>query len=544
MIARVHSSILQGIDAIACEVEADVVGSSDHPEIKLVGLAEAAVRESVSRTQAALHNSGYRWPGPKVTINLAPADVKKDSSGYDLPIAIAVMMASGQFQSEKTDDYLLLGELALDGRVRRVRGALASAMLTAAQGKRGIIVPAENAAEAAVVDGIDVIGVKYLTEAVGFLTDELPLEPVTVDLEAVFSVASKYDIDFSDVRGQETAKRALTIAAAAHHNILMIGPPGSGKTMLAKRIPTILPPLLPEESLETTRVYSSRGLLEPGQPLMAIRPVRTPHHSSSAAALIGGGAIPQPGEVSLAHHGVLFLDEFPEFARATLEMIRQPLEDGYVTIPRVHSTLKFPARIMLVAAMNPCPCGYYTDPKRKCSCSPNHIERYLSRISGPLIDRIDIHIEVPPVPWKQLRSIDDGTSSADMRKQVVAAREIQRRRFTQAARLFTNTNVNAGSPGKGQESAAAGAGTGNLGANGTITTNATMTSRQVRKFCRLDAAGETILKQAMTELGLSARAHDKVLRIARTIADLEGAADIAAHHLAEAIQYRRLDRKL
>ena len=566
MIARVHSSILQGIDAIACEVEADVVESADNESnIRLVGLAEAAVKESVSRTISALHNSGYRWPGPKVTINLAPADVKKDSSGYDLPIAIACMMASGQFQSEKAEEYLLLGELALDGRVRRVRGALASAMLAAAQGKRGIIVPAENAAEAAVVEGVDVIGVKYLTEAVGFLTDELPLEPVTVDLEEVFSVCSKYDVDFSDVRGQETAKRALTIAAAGAHNILMIGPPGSGKTMLAKRIPTILPPLMPEESLETTRVYSSRGLLEPGQSLMAVRPVRTPHHSSSAAALIGGGAVPQPGEVSLAHHGVLFLDEFPEFARPTLEMIRQPLEDGCVTIPRVHSTLKFPAQIMLVAAMNPCPCGYYTDPKRKCSCSPMQIERYLSRISGPLIDRIDIHIEVPPVPWKQLRSTEDGTTSADMRKQVVAAREIQRRRFTQAAGLLANTNANANTgAGTGANAgtnvdtntgggagatgravtAQAGAGTTSSGGNSATTTNATMTSRQVRKFCRLDSAGETILKQAMTELGLSARAHDKVLRIARTIADLEGAADIAAHHLAEAIQYRRLDRKL
>ncbi len=528
MNARVHSSILQGIDAIACEIEADVVESGDNESnIRLVGLAEAAVRESISRTMSALHNSGYRWPGPKVTINLAPADVKKDSAGYDLPIAIACMMASGQFFSEKTDDYLLLGELALDGRVRRVRGALASAMLAGAQGKRGVIVPTENAAEAAVVEGIEVIGVKYLTEAVGFLTDELPLEPVTVDLEEVFSVASRYDIDFADVRGQETAKRALTIAAAASHNLLMIGPPGSGKTMLAKRIPTILPPLMPAESLETTRVYSSRGLLEPGQSLMAVRPVRTPHHSTSAAALIGGGAIPQPGEISLAHHGVLFLDEFPEFARATLEMIRQPLEDGTVTIPRVHSTLKFPAQIMLVAAMNPCPCGYFTDPKRKCTCSPHQIERYLSRVSGPLIDRIDIHIDVPPVPWKQLRSTTDGTSSASMREQVVAVRKIQRRRFGNGPGLFAESD--SGAPATATPS---------------TTTNATMTSRQVRQFCKLDAAGETILKQAMTELGLSARAHDKVLRIARTIADLEGLADITSTHLAEAIQYRRLDRKM
>ncbi len=518
MISRVHSSILQGIDATACEVEADVaVGGGG--EIKLVGLAEGSVKESVSRIQAALRNSGYRWPGPKVTINLAPADVKKDSAAFDLPIALAVCAAGGLFASEKLDDYIVLGELALDGRVRPIKGALSASMLAAKDGRTGVIVPAGNAAEAGVVDGVDVIPVNYLAEAVGFLTDELPIDPVIVDLDAIFNVAGRYEVDFGDVRGQEAAKRALTIAAAGHHNMLMIGPPGSGKTMLAKRLPTILPPLTLAESLETTRVYSSRGLLGPGQSLLATRPVRTPHHSSSAAALIGGGIIPQPGEVSLAHHGVLFLDELPEFARPTLEMIRQPLEDRYVTIPRVHSTMQFPASIMLVAAMNPCPCGYFTDPKRRCKCSPFAIERYMGRISGPLIDRIDIHVEVPPVPWQQLRGEADGLTSQQMRQQVIDARKVQHGRFDRGWQSTT-------------------------GDRQSTTTNASMSSRLLRQHCKLDDAGEALLKQAMTELGLSARAHDKVLRIARTIADLEGVADIQSHHLAEAIQYRRLDRKL
>ncbi len=511
MIARVHSSILQGIDAVGCEVEVDV-SKGQTGEFKLVGLAEPSVKESISRIQSALRNSGYHWPGPKVTINLAPADVRKDSAAFDLPIAVAAMLAGSQFVSPCVEEYLFLGELALDGRLRPVRGALATAMLAQQQGKRGVILPAENAAEAAVVEGLDVIPVRFISDAVGFLTGELPLEPTRVDLNEVFADSSRYDVDFADVRGQESAKRALVIAASGHHNLLMIGSPGSGKTMLAKRIPTILPPLTLAESLQTTRVYSARGLLTPGQSLMAVRPVRTPHHSSSSAALVGGGIIPQPGEISLAHHGVLFLDEFPEFSRTTLEMIRQPLEDRCVTIPRVHSTLKFPAAIMLVAAMNPCPCGYYTDPRRQCKCSPFQVERYLSRISGPLIDRIDIHVEVPPVPWKELRAESTGLSSEEMRAMVIRTREIQRQRFRDG--------------------------------NGDVTTNATMSPRQVRQFCKLDAAGETLLKQALTELGLSARAHDKILRTARTIADIEGEANIQPQHIAEAVQYRRLDRKL
>lgn len=509
MLVRLHSFTLLGIEAVACEIEVNIAAKG-FAEAQIIGLPDAGIKESRDRIRTALYNCGYAPPAKRTLVNLAPADIRKEGPALDLPIALGMLFANEGAIPETLGQFLIAGELALDGRIRPIKGALSMAMLAREQGMRGALVPRENANEAGVVDGLEVIPIGSLTDAVGFLTEQLPLEPVMLDLDATFRQAATYDVDFADVRGQEFCKRALVVAAAGGHNLLMLGPPGSGKTLMAKCLPTILPPLTLDESLETTRIWSASGKLPTGSSLMATRPVRSPHHSASAAALVGGGTIPRAGEVSLAHHGVLFLDEFPEFQRSILETLRQPLEDGCVTIARSHSSVCFPAEFMLVAAMNPCPCGYFSDPRKPCKCLQPQIEKYFSRISGPLIDRIDIHVTVQAVPFQDLREKKPGTGSDAMREQVETARHIQRERF--------------------------GAGTNQL--------NGRMGPRMVREHCKLDSAGEQMLKQAMTEMGLSARAHDKVLRLARTIADLEGKPRVQATHLAEAIQYRQLDRKV
>ncbi len=507
MLAKVHSVTLSGIEAIECEVEVDI-SPRGFTGVNIVGLPDAAVKESIDRIKAAMLNCGYHFPKHRALVNLAPADIRKEGPAFDLPIALGILLAAGQMVGDLVKRYMVLGELALDGRVRAVKGALSIALLAREKGYQGVVVPRENVCEAAVVEEIEAIGVGNLTEAVGFLSGKLPLEPARVDTEELFCQVSQYELDFGDVRGQEHAKRAMTIAASGGHNLLMIGPPGSGKTMLAQRLPTILPPLSLDEALETTRIFSAVGLLKPGQALVGTRPVRTPHHSASPIALIGGSSNPQPGEVSLAHNGILFLDEMPEFQRATLEMIRQPLEDGTVTISRVQSSMTFPARFILIGAMNPCLCGYFGHPRRRCRCTPNQVEKYAGKISGPLMDRIDIHLEVPAVDLDRMRSAAVGESSATMREKVMRAREIQHRRFKNKPGMV----------------------------------NARMGPRLLRQHCQLDPTCEAILRAAVQELGLSARAHDKILRVARTIGDLEGSANIQPQHVAEAVQYRRLDR--
>lgn len=507
MLSRLATYTLFGIEARAVEVEVDISPCA-LPKTILVGLAEAAVKESTHRIERALVNSGYGRPDDRVVINLSPADLPKDAASLDLPIALGLLIADGQADESPNRSVVYVGELALDGTLRPVKGVLSMALAARDSGKSYIVVPAANAREAAVVEGIDVISAASLAEAVGFMTGQLPLDPVVFSWDNARQDFGRYDIDYVDVKGQELAKRAAMVAAAGSHHLLMIGSPGTGKTLLSQRICTILPELEPEESLETTRIYSAVALLESGQPLMLRRPFRAPHHTISEAGLVGGGSIPQPGEISLAHNGILFLDELPEFNRRTLEVLRQPLEDQTVTISRAMGSVTFPANVMLVVAMNPCPCGFRGDPKRQCNCNPMQIERYLGRISGPLLDRIDIHIEVPPVPFRELSDRTPGTSSEQIREQVVAARKLQTERFRGAS----------------------------------VRVNGKMKPQQIRKYCQLQPDAEAMLKHAMEDMGLSARAHDKILRISRTIADLVGSENIEAVHVSEAINYRTLDR--